>query len=171
MDYLGAFAVSAGEEVDQIAEKHKIENDDYTSILIKCLGDRFAEATAEYAHKKIRDLWGFGKTEALSNEELISEKYQGIRPASGYPCQPDHTEKDLIWELLDVEKKIGLQLTESRAMNPGCSVSGLYFSNPKSKYFNVGSIGRDQVEDYAHRKGWSFQEAVKWLRPNLGFDA
>jgi len=171
MDYLGAFAVSAGEEVDQIAEKYKVENDDYTSILIKSLGDRFAEATAEYAHKKIRDLWGFGKTEALSNEELISEKYQGIRPASGYPCQPDHTEKDLIWELLDVEKKIGLQLTESRAMNPGCSVSGLYFSNPKSKYFNVGSIGRDQVEDYAHRKGWSFQEAVKWLRPNLGFDA
>jgi 5-methyltetrahydrofolate--homocysteine methyltransferase len=171
MDYLGAFAVSAGDEVDQMAEKHKVDNDDYTSILIKSLGDRFAEATAEYAHKTVRDLWGFGKTEGLTNEELIAEKYRGIRPAAGYPCQPDHTEKDLIWDLLDVEKHIGLELTESRAMNPGCSVSGLYFSHPEAKYFNVGSLGRDQVEDYATRKGWTFEKAVKWLRPNLGFDA
>jgi 5-methyltetrahydrofolate--homocysteine methyltransferase len=171
MDYLGAFAVSAGDEVDQMAEKYKVDNDDYTSILIKSLGDRFAEATAEYAHKIVRDLWGFGKTEGLTNEELIAEKYRGIRPAAGYPCQPDHTEKDLIWDLLDAEKHIGLELTESRAMNPGCSVSGLYFSHPEAKYFNVGSLGRDQVEDYAARKGWTFEKAVKWLRPNLGFDA
>ena len=171
MDYLGAFAVSAGDEVDQMAEKYKVDNDDYTSILIKSLGDRFAEATAEYAHKIVRELWGFGKTEGLTNEELIAEKYRGIRPAAGYPCQPDHTEKDLIWNLLDVEKHIGLELTESRAMNPGCSVSGLYFSHPEAKYFNVGSLGRDQVEDYATRKGWTFEKAVKWLRPNLGFDA
>jgi len=154
-----------------MAERYKEDNDDYTSILIKSLGDRFAEATAEYAHKTVRDLWGFGKTEGLTKKELIAEKYRGIRPAAGYPCQPDHTEKDLIWDLLDVEKHIDLELTESRAMNPGCSVSGLYFSHPEAKYFNVGSLGRDQVEDYATRKGWTFEQAVKWLRPNLGFDA
>jgi 5-methyltetrahydrofolate--homocysteine methyltransferase len=171
MDYLGAFAVNAGKEVDELAEKYKSDNDDFTSILVKSLGDRFAEATAEYAHKKIRDLWGFGESEGLSNEDYIAEKYRGIRPAAGYPCQPDHTEKDLIWDLLDVKNQIGLELTESRAMNPGCSVSGLYFSNPQSRYFNVGSLGRDQVEDYARRKGWDFEQAVKWLRPNLGFDA
>ncbi|MEK9771967.1 MAG: methionine synthase [Opitutae bacterium] len=171
LDFLGAFAVNAGKEVDELAEKYKTENDDYTSILVKSLGDRFAEATAEYAHKKIRDLWGFGQSEGLTNEDYIAEKYRGIRPAAGYPCQPDHTEKDLIWELLDVKNTIGLELTESRAMNPGCSVSGLYFSHPESRYFNVGSLGRDQVDDYAKRKGWDFEQAVKWLRPNLGFDA
>ena len=171
MDYLGAFAVNAGKEVDELAEKYKADNDDFTSILVKSLGDRFAEATAEYAHKKIRDLWGFGESEGLTNEDYIAEKYRGIRPAAGYPCQPDHTEKDLIWELLDVKNQIGLELTESRAMNPGCSVSGLYFSNPQSRYFNVGSLGKDQVEDYASRKGWDLEQAVKWLRPNLGFDA
>lgn len=157
--------------MDQLAEKYKADQDDYTSILVKSLGDRFAEATAEYAHKQIRDLWGFGKSEGLTNEEIVAEKYRGIRPAAGYPCQPDHTEKDLIWELLDVKNAIGLELTESRAMNPGCSVSGLYFSHPDSRYFNVGSLGRDQVEDYAKRKGWDFEQSVKWLRPNLGFDA
>ncbi|MEK9783988.1 MAG: vitamin B12 dependent-methionine synthase activation domain-containing protein, partial [Opitutales bacterium] len=135
------------------------------------LGDRFAEATAEYAHKKIRDLWGFGLTEGLSNHELIAEKYRGIRPAAGYPCQPDHTEKDLIWDLLKVKDTIQLELTESRAMNPGCSVSGLYFSHPEARYFNVGSLGRDQIEDYSKRKGWETKQAIKWLRPNLGFDA
>ena len=118
MDYLGAFAVNAGKEVDELAEKYKADNDDFTSILVKSLGDRFAEATAEYAHKKIRDLWGFGESEGLSNEDYIAEKYRGIRPAAGYPCQPDHTEKDLIWDLLDVKNQIGLELTESRAMNP-----------------------------------------------------
>ena len=171
MDYLGAFAVNAGKEVDELAEKYKADNDDFTSILVKSLGDRFAEATAEYAHKKIRDLWGFGASEGLTNQDYIAEKYRGIRPAAGYPCQPDHTEKDLIWELLDVKNCIGLELTESRAMNPGCSVSGLYFSHPDARYFNVGSLGRDQVEDYAKRKGWETEKAIKWLRPNLGFDA
>ena len=125
---------------------------------------QFAEAMAEYTHKKVREWWGFGKTENLSNSELIKEKYQGIRPASGYPCQPDHTEKDTIWKLLDVKKEIGLELTESRAMNPGSSVSGLYFSNPDSKYFNVGKLGKDQVEDYAKRKNWPIEEALILLR-------
>ena len=171
MDYLGAFAVNAGKEVDEIADQYKAKNDDFTSILVKSLGDRFAEATAEYAHKKIRDLWGFGLTEGLSNHELIAEKYRGIRPAAGYPCQPDHTEKDLIWDLLKVKDTIQLELTESRAMNPGCSVSGLYFSHPEARYFNVGSLGRDQIEDYSKRKGWETKQAIKWLRPNLGFDA
>ena len=110
-------------------------------------------------------------SENLDNKSLIDEKYQGIRPACGYPSQPDHTEKDTIWDLLSVKEKIGLELTESRAMNPGCSVSGLYFSNPNARYFNVGSLGRDQVEDYAGRKDWSVDQAIKWLRPNLGFDA
>jgi len=171
MDFLGAFAVNAGKEVDELADRYKAEQDDFTSILVKSLGDRFAEATAEYAHKQIRDLWGFGQSEGLSNQDLIAEKYRGIRPAAGYPCQPDHTEKDLIWDLLRVKETIGLELTESRAMNPGCSVSGLYFSHPDARYFSVGSLGRDQVEDYARRKGWDIEQAVKWLRPNLGFDA
>ena len=169
-DYLGAFAVCAGSGVDLLAQEFEDDNDDYNAIMTKALGDRFAEAMAEYTHKKVREWWGFGKTENLSNSELIKEKYQGIRPASGYPCQPDHTEKDTIWKLLDVKKEIGLELTESRAMNPGSSVSGLYFSNPDSKYFNVGKLGKDQVEDYAKRKNWPIEEALKWLRPNLGFD-
>ena len=170
-DYLGAFAVCAGEGVDTLAAEFEKDNDDYNAIMTKALGDRFAEAMAEYSHKKIREWWGFGKSEDLNNDELIKEKYRGIRPASGYPCQPDHTEKDTIWKLLDVEKNIGLQLTESRAMNPGCSVSGLYFSHSDSKYFNVGKLAKDQIEDYAKRKNWTVAEAIKWLRPNLGFDA
>jgi len=170
-DFLGAFAVCAGKGVDSLAEEFEKDNDDYNAIMTKALGDRFAEAMAEYSHKKIREWWGFGDNEELDNKDLINEKYRGIRPASGYPCQPDHTEKDTIWKLLDVQNKIGLELTESRAMNPGCSVSGLYFAHPEAKYFNVGKLGRDQVEDYAKRKGWQKEEAFKWLRPNLGFDA
>ena len=170
-DFLGAFAVSAGNGVEHFAKEFEKDNDDYNAIMVKALGDRFAEAMAEYTHKVVRQWWTFGVDEDLSHDALIKEKYRGIRPASGYPCQPDHTEKDLIWEALSVEKKIGLELTESRAMNPGCSVSGLYFSHPQSTYFNVGSLGRDQVEDYALRKGWSIDEALKWLGPNLGFDA
>ena len=139
--------------------------------MTKALGDRFAEAMAEFTHKEVRKLWGFGKDEKLSNQDLIKEKYRGIRPASGYPCQPDHTEKDIIWELLDVKNHIGLELTESRAMNPGCSVSGLYFAHPDAKYFNVGKLDKDQVEDYAKRKNWPMEKALKWLRPNLGFDS
>ena len=170
-DFLGAFAVCAGEGVEQLAEKYEKDNDDYSAIMVKALGDRFAEAMAELTHKKVREWWKFGMSENLDNKSLIDEKYQGIRPACGYPSQPDHTEKDTIWDLLSVKEKIGLELTESRAMNPGCSVSGLYFSNPNARYFNVGSLGRDQVEDYAGRKEWSVDQASKWLRPNLGFDA
>ena len=170
-DFLGAFAVCAGEGVEQLAEKYEKDNDDYSAIMVKALGDRFAEAMAELTHKKVREWWKFGMSENLDNKSLIDEKYQGIRPACGYPSQPDHTEKDTIWDLLSVKEKIGLELTESRAMNPGCSVSGLYFSNPNARYFNVGSLGRDQVEDYAGRKEWSVDQAIKWLRPNLGFDA
>ena len=138
--------------------------------MTKALGDRFAEAMAEYCHKKVREWWGFGTNENLDNEALIKEQYRGIRPASGYPCQPDHTEKDLIWDLLAVKDQIGLELTESRAMNPGCSVSGLYFSHPQSRYFSVGSLGKDQVNDYAERKGWPLERAIKWLRPNIDFE-
>ncbi|MEC7800534.1 MAG: methionine synthase [Verrucomicrobiota bacterium] len=170
-DFLGAFAVCAGEGVEQLAEKYEKDNDDYSAIMVKALGDRFAEAMAELTHKKVREWWKFGMSENLDNKSLIDEKYQGIRPACGYPSQPDHTEKDTIWDLLSVKEKIGLELTGSRAMNPGCSVSGLYFSNPNARYFNVGSLGRDQVEDYAGRKEWSVDQAIKWLRPNLGFDA
>jgi 5-methyltetrahydrofolate--homocysteine methyltransferase len=170
-DYLGAFAVCAGSGVDSLAKEFENENDDYNAIMTKALGDRFAEAMAEFSHKKVRSLWGFGENENLSNQELIKEKYRGIRPASGYPCQPDHTEKDIIWKLLDVEKTIGLELTESRAMNPGCSVSGLYFAHPEAKYFNVGKLDKDQVEDYAKRKNWPIEDAMKWLSPNLGFDS
>ena len=166
-DYLGAFACTAGKEVDAFAKTFEEAGDDYSAIIVKALGDRFAEATAEYAHKKARDLWGFGLKENLSNEDLIAEKYQGIRPASGYPCQPDHTEKDAIWTTLDAEKNLGIQLTESRAMNPGASVSGLYFSHPQAKYFNLGTIGQDQLQDYAERKSWSIKEAEKWLAPCL----
>ena len=171
IDYLGAFAVSAGSGVETLALEYERDNDDYNSIMVKALGDRFAEAMAEYSHKITREWWTYGMSENLSNEALIDEEYRGIRPASGYPSQPDHTEKDLIWKLLSVEERIGLKLTESRAMYPGCSVSGLYFSHPQAKYFNVGSLGRDQVENYAERKGWTWEEGLKWLRPNLGFDA
>ena len=170
MDYLGAFAVCAGQGVEDLAQEFETKNDDYSAIMVKALGDRFAEAMAEYTHKKVREWWQYGTNENLDNHELIQEKYRGIRPASGYPCQPDHTEKDLIWELLSVKEKIGLELTESRAMTPGCSVSGLYFSHPEASYFNVGGIDRDQVEDYAKRKGWSRDQALKWLGPNLAFD-
>ena len=168
-DFLGAFAVSAGSGVEKLAGEFEDQNDDYYAIMVKALGDRFAEAMAELTHKKIREWWTYGLDEDLDNQALIREEYQGIRPASGYPSQPDHTEKDLIWKLLKVEKHIGLKLTESRAMHPGCSVSGLYFSNADAHYFNIGNLGEDQVEDYALRKGWSKDQAIKWLRPNLGF--
>ena len=166
-DYLGGFAVTAGSGVETFAKTFEDAGDDYSSIIVKALGDRFAEAMAEYMHHKIRCWWGFGDNENLDNEDRIAEKYQGIRPASGYPCQPDHTEKDILWKILDAEKSTGVQLTESRAMNPGSSVCGLYFSNPKANYFNLGRINQDQVKDYAARKGWTVAEAEKWLRPNL----
>jgi 5-methyltetrahydrofolate--homocysteine methyltransferase len=168
-DYIGAFAVTI-HGADEVAETYKKKGDDYNSILVKALADRFAEAFAEYLHKRAREEWGFGRNEGLSNEDLIEEKYRGIRPAAGYPACPDHTEKRLLWELLDAERLAGVKLTESCAMWPGASVSGLYFAHPEASYFPVGKIGRDQVEDYARRKGTELSEMERWLSPNLGYD-
>ena len=170
LDHIGAFAVTAGHGVEEFAKSFEAVNDDYNSIMVKALGDRLAEAFAEYLHKKVRKEWGFGIDEKLSSEELIGEKYRGIRPAAGYPASPDHTEKQRLWELLDVEKHTGIRLTESCAMWPASSVSGLYFAHPKSKYFAVGKIGEDQVVDYAERKNMSKKEIERWLSPNLNYD-
>ncbi|PAW64859.1 MAG: methionine synthase [Verrucomicrobiia bacterium Tous-C2TDCM] len=166
-DYLGAFAVTAGNEVEEYAKTFRDKNDDYTAILIQALADRFAEGLAEWLHRKVRRFMGFGIGENLSVEELIDEKYRGIRPAAGYPACPDHTEKQALWDLLDVEAKVGMQLTSSYAMFPPSSVSGLYFFGEKARYFGVGKIGRDQLEDYAGRKGMPLAEAERWLAPNL----
>jgi len=169
-DYIGAFVVTAGIGEDEVADHFKKANDDYSSIICKALADRLAEAFAERMHARVRrEFWGYAPDEALSNEELILEKYRGIRPAPGYPAQPDHTEKATLFRLLDAEKKTGVKLTESFAMWPGSSVSGLYFGNPESFYFGVGKIERDQVEDYAARKGFSVQEAERWLAPVLNY--
>ena len=169
-DYVGAFAVTAGIGIgDKIAE-FKAALDDYSAILLESLADRLAEAFAERLHERVRtEFWAYQPDEDLDKESLIKEKYTGIRPAPGYPACPEHTEKQTIWDLLDVEANTGIQLTESMAMWPGASVSGLYFSHPQSQYFVIGQIGRDQVEDYAKRKGWSVDEAEKWLSPNLGY--
>ncbi|EOU1339699.1 methionine synthase [Cronobacter malonaticus] len=171
-DYLGAFAVTGGLEEDALAEAFDAQHDDYNKIMVKAVADRLAEAFAEYLHERVRKvLWGYAPYENLSNEELIRENYQGIRPAPGYPACPEHTEKSVIWALLDVENRIGMKLTESYAMWPGASVSGWYFSHPESKYFAVAQIQRDQVEDYAQRKGMSVSEVERWLAANLGYDA
>lgn len=168
-DYVGAFAVTAGIGEEELAEAHKQNGDDYNAIMVKAVADRLAEAFAEYLHKKVRkELWGYAADEALDNESLIREKYQGIRPAPGYAACPEHTEKQKIWDLLEAEKHTGMVLTESYAMWPGASVSGWYFAHPDSKYFAVAQIQRDQLEDYAQRKGWSVEQAEKWLAPNLG---
>jgi 5-methyltetrahydrofolate--homocysteine methyltransferase len=169
-DYIGGFAVTAGYEVEEFAEAFKAKNDDYSSIIVKALGDRFAEALAEMMHKRARIVWGYGNDENLSHEDLIKEKYRGIRPAPGYPACPDHTEKSILWKLLDAETNTGISLTENFAMNPPSSVSGLYLAHPESKYFHVGQIDRDQVEDYARRKNMSVEEVEKWLQPNLGYE-
>jgi 5-methyltetrahydrofolate--homocysteine methyltransferase len=170
-DYVGAFTVTAGVGEDEIAERFKRANDDYSAIMIKALADRLAEAFAERLHQRVRtEFWAYAPDERLSNVELIAEKYRGIRPAPGYPAQPDHTEKGELFRLLDGERRIGVKLTESFAMWPGASVCGLYFSHPESHYFGVGKIERDQVEDYARRKGWSVEEAEKWLAPILNYD-
>ena len=147
------------------------ENDDYQAILLKALADRCAEAFAEKMHELARQAWGFGRVERLSKEDLIDEKYRGIRPAAGYPACPDHTEKRGLMALLEAEKHTGIRLTESCAMTPASSVSGLYFGHPEARYFAVGPIGKDQVEDYAGRKGWGRAEVEKWLQPNLAYDA
>jgi 5-methyltetrahydrofolate--homocysteine methyltransferase len=168
-DHIGAFAVTAGQEVEDYANGFKKNNDDYKAILIQALADRFAEGLAEYLHKQVRDQWGFGKGEGLSMDEMIKERYRSIRPAAGYPACPDHTEKEALWELLDAKAQTGIELTTSFAMNPPSSVSGLYFAHPEARYFAVGSIGKDQVEDYAQRKNWSVEKVEKWLAPNLGY--
>ena len=170
-DYIGAFAVTAGPEVETIAKRLEAEHDDYNAILVKALGDRFAEAFAETMHEKVRrEIWAYAPDEDLGNDDLIGEKYQGIRPAPGYPACPDHTEKGTLWKLLNAEENIGVSLTESFAMTPTASVSGFYFANPDAKYFGLGKIERDQVEDYAVRKGMDLAVAERWLAPNLNYD-
>jgi len=169
-DHVGAFAVTAGNEVEDYANTFKENSDDFTAIMIQALADRFAEGLAELLHKRVRDFMGFGKDEELTSEDYIKERYRGIRPAAGYPACPDHTEKGTLWDLLDVENKVGMQLTTSYAMFPPSSVSGLYLFNEEARYFNVGKIQRDQLEDYAARKKMSIEEAEKWLAPNLADD-
>jgi len=169
-DYLGAFAVTAGHGVEESAKELERGNDDYQAILLKALADRCAEAFAERMHEMARQAWGFGKKEGLSMEDLIDEKYRGIRPAAGYPACPDHTEKRGLMVLLDAEKNVGIRLTENCAMMPASSVSGLYFGHPEARYFAVGPLGKDQVEDYAERKGVPLPEVERWLRPNLAYD-
>jgi 5-methyltetrahydrofolate--homocysteine methyltransferase len=169
-DYIGGFAVTAGIGEDEIADRFKRANDDYSAILVKALADRLAEAFAERLHQRVRkELWAYAADENLTNEELIAECYRGIRPAPGYPAQPDHTEKATLFKLLKAER-IGVNLTESFAMWPGAAVCGLYFSHPQSAYFGVGKIERDQIEDYAKRKGWTVEEAERWLAPILNYD-
>jgi 5-methyltetrahydrofolate--homocysteine methyltransferase len=168
-DYLGAFAVTAGIGLKETVESFKAKHDDYNAIMAEAIADRLVEAFAEYLHKRVRDEWGFGKLEKLAIEDLIEEKYRGIRPAAGYPACPDHTEKAILWDLLDADKHTGIKLTESFAMYPGSSVSGLYFAHPESKYFAVGKLGKDQIEDYAKRKNFTQAEAEKWLGPWLNY--
>ena len=168
VDYMGAFCVTTGFGVDEWAAEFEAALDDYNSIMVKALADRFAEAFAEYLHEKVRkEIWGYAADEVLSKEDLIEESYKGIRPAPGYPACPDHLEKPTIWKLLNVEEEIGVTLTESMAMWPASSVSGYYFGNPESKYFGLGKIKEDQVIDYAKRRNVSTDVAMKWLNPNI----
>jgi len=169
-DHIGAFAVTTGIGLKELTASFRAQHDDYNAIMAEALADRLAEAFAECLHKQVREEWGYGCEEKLTSDDLIHEKYRGIRPAPGYPACPDHTEKGTIWRLLDVEKNAGIELTESFAMWPGSSVSGLYFAHPQSRYFNVGKIERDQVADYAARKGMTLAEAERWLAPNLNYD-
>jgi len=170
-DYVGGFAVTAGLGEEEAIAKHVKPTDDYSRIILKALCDRLAEAFAERLHARVRrEFWGYAKDEKLSNDDLILEKYRGIRPAPGYPAQPDHTEKATIWKLMDVYAKAGIELTESYAMWPGAAVSGFYFAHPDSHYFGVGKVERDQVEDYAARKGWTVEETERWLAPVLNYD-
>ncbi len=171
VDYVGGFAVTAGFAVDEIAAKFEAELDDYSSILLKAVADRCAEAFAELAHRRVRrEIWGYAPEEDVSLQDLIKERYEGIRPAPGYPAQPDHTEKRTLWRLLDAEARTGIRLTENFAMWPAASVSGLYLAHPAAKYFGVGQLTKDQVEDYAKRKGIALAEAERWLSPVLGYD-
>jgi 5-methyltetrahydrofolate--homocysteine methyltransferase len=169
-DHIGAFAVTSGIGLRDLTAGFRARHDDYNAIMAEALADRLAEAFAECLHKRVREEWGYGRDENLSNEDLIHEKYRGIRPAPGYPACPDHTEKGTIWRLLDVTANTGIELTESFAMWPGSSVSGLYFAHPESRYFHVGPIGRDQAADYAARKRMTLAEVERWLGPNLNYD-
>ncbi len=169
-DHIGAFAVTSGIGLKELCDRFRAENDDYNAIMAEAIADRLAEAFAECLHKRVREEWGYGREEGLSNEELIQEKYRGIRPAAGYPACPDHTEKGPLWHLLDVEANTGMRITESFAMWPGSSVSGLYFAHPESRYFSLGKIDRDQVADYHERKGMSVAEVERWLGQNLNYD-
>jgi 5-methyltetrahydrofolate--homocysteine methyltransferase len=170
-DYIGAFAVTAGAGIDEHVARFEAAHDDYNAIMLKAIADRLAEAFAERLHQRVRkEFWGYAADETFSNAELIKEEYAGIRPAPGYPAQPDHTEKLTIWSLLDVERNTGITLTESMAMMPTAAVSGLYFAHPASQYFGLGKIQRDQVEDYAKRKGMSLDETERWLGPVLGYE-
>jgi 5-methyltetrahydrofolate--homocysteine methyltransferase len=168
-DHIGAFAVTSGVEAHSLAERFEKDLDDYNAIMVKALADRLAEAFAEWLHARVRREWGYGVGEVLSQEDLIAERYRGIRPAFGYSACPDHTEKGRLFELLEAEST-GIRLTESYAMQPAASVSGIYLAHPAARYFTVGRIGRDQVDDYAARKGWSRAEAERWLAPNLAYD-
>jgi 5-methyltetrahydrofolate--homocysteine methyltransferase len=170
-DHIGAFVVTAGLGEDEIANRFKDANDDYSAIMAKALADRLAEAFAERMHQRARrEFWGYATDETLNSQDLLAEKYRGIRPAPGYPAQPDHTEKATLFGLLGADQVIDVKLTESFAMWPGAAVCGLYFSHPESHYFGVGKIERDQVEDYARRKGWSIAETERWLAPVLNYD-
>ncbi|HBZ70300.1 MAG TPA: methionine synthase, partial [Deltaproteobacteria bacterium] len=168
-DHLGAFAVTAGLGAAELARRFEASLDDYSAILVKALADRLAEAFAEWLHARVRREWGYGREEHLTNEELIEEKYRGIRPAFGYPACPDHSEKRKLFALLDAEA-VGMELTEHFAMLPAASVSGIYLAHPQARYFTVGRIGRDQVEEYARRKGTTVREVERWVGPNLGYD-
>ena len=169
-DHIGAFAVTAGIGLDELVRRYEDDHDDYRAIMVKALADRLAEALAEQTHQRARRAWGYGRNEDLTGEDLIREKYRGIRPAPGYPACPDHTEKRRLFDLLQVEERIGVTLTESYAMDPPPSVAGLYFGHPEARYFNVGRIGRDQVEDYARRKRMTVESIERWLAPNLDYE-
>ena len=169
-DYAGAFALTAGHGLDQLVGRFEGEHDDYSAIMAKALADRLAEGFAELLHERARREWGYGASEKLSKDDLIAEKYRGIRPAAGYPSCPDHTEKGTLWRLLDVEEAAQIGLTENYAMGPAASVSGWYFAHPAARYFAVDFLTRDQVEDYARRKGMSVQEIERWLGPNLAYE-
>ena len=169
LDHIGAFAVTAGIGVDRLTAEYERDHDDYHAIMVKALADRLAEATAEYLHAEVRRSWGYGRAEKLSSEELLRERYRGIRPAFGYPACPDHSEKFKLFDLLEA-RSIGLDLTESAAMTPAASVSGLYFAHPQAQYFSVGRVGIDQVERYARRAGRQLSEVERWLGPSLAYD-
>jgi 5-methyltetrahydrofolate--homocysteine methyltransferase len=169
-DYIGGFAVTTGIGIEALCQRFEKEHDDYNSIMAKALADRLAEAFAEWLHREVRREWGYGHDEQLTTQELIQEKYRGIRPAPGYPSCPDHTEKQALFELLDVEKSVGIHLTESYAMYPAASVSGLYFAHPQAKYFSVGKLLPDQIHDYAGRKKMDVPTVERWLSPNLSYD-